>query len=154
MYFIEGRFWSKVAVNFVSVLLAYNAPSICPSRFRWSWDTAAAVVLLLLFRVHIPSVDTYCVLGLNKAYYWLPTAYEYSSSDFTSRFDILPCVQDVYYWCVVIHPSVNRSTIFFCKIENFLNLSFNRSIGRTRKHVSWEFDREWLMLSRGAVDRG
>jgi len=35
-----------------------------------------------------------------------------------------------------------------------LNLSFNRSIGRTRKHVSWEFDREWLMLSRGAVDRG
>ena len=108
MYFIEGMFWSKVAVNFVSVLLAYNAPSICPSRFRWSWDTAAAVVLLLLFRVHIPSVDTYCVLGLNKAYYWLPTAYEYSSSDFTSRFDILPCVQDVYYWCVVIHPSVNR----------------------------------------------
>ena len=32
MYFIEGRFWSKVAVNFVSVLLAYNAPSICPRQ--------------------------------------------------------------------------------------------------------------------------
>ena len=30
MYFIEGRFSSKVAVTFVSVLLAYNAPSICP----------------------------------------------------------------------------------------------------------------------------
>ena len=32
MYFIEGKFWSKVAVNFVSVSLAYNAPSICPRQ--------------------------------------------------------------------------------------------------------------------------
>ena len=32
MCFIEGRFWSKVAVYFVSVLLAYNAPSICPRQ--------------------------------------------------------------------------------------------------------------------------
>ena len=32
MYFIEGRFCSKAAENFVSVLLAYNAPSICPRQ--------------------------------------------------------------------------------------------------------------------------
>ena len=32
MYFIEGRFCSKVAVIFVSVLLAHNAPSIWPRQ--------------------------------------------------------------------------------------------------------------------------
>ena len=32
VYFIEGRFGSKVAVYFVSVSLAYNAPSICPRQ--------------------------------------------------------------------------------------------------------------------------
>ena len=32
MYFIQGRFWSKVAVIFTSFLLAYNTPSICPRQ--------------------------------------------------------------------------------------------------------------------------
>ena len=31
-YFIQVRIWSKVAANFVSALLAYNAPSICPKQ--------------------------------------------------------------------------------------------------------------------------
>ena len=32
MYFVGGWFRSKVAVNFVSVLDAYNAPNICPTQ--------------------------------------------------------------------------------------------------------------------------